>query len=190
MGRAILGALEYAKTQGYLQDVQGWIRGLPTETKLAFEQRIRASAWYPYSAYVALLDTLDPELDPSDPAAAYPGAVDFGLHALGRDATGVLRILSVFSSVEGLVHRGFGSWGNFLWNRHCDTGTVFLAETGDKMATMGLRAFPDISPAHCHLTIGYLQAMGQAVGAADIRMTKIRCVHRGDDSCQYRGEWS
>lgn len=158
---------------------------LPAELRQTFGDRLRPAAWYPYAAYAGLLETIDswPGTDQADALAA------FGHWGLQRDAGNVLKILSVFSSVDALVRRGFSSWGGFLWGRHCDTGEVFLAESGERTATMGLRHFPNISPAHCRMTRGYLEAMGQAVGARSLRMLKTQCVHRGDEFCAYRGEW-
>ena len=185
-GRALLGALQYAKVLGGEDGPGALLSRLSAEDRQSFSRPLRASAWYPYSAYSGLLLSIDkwPDHDSSNPMR------DFGRWALQRDAGTVLKILRVFSSVEGLVHRGFGAWGAFLWNRHCDRGQVFLADSGDHTATMGLRDFSDISPAHCRLTCGYLEGMGQAVGADAIRVTQTLCVHRGDAHCEYRGEWS
>ncbi|MEM7352560.1 MAG: hypothetical protein AAF657_17300 [Acidobacteriota bacterium] len=184
-GRALLGALKYAKVLGGEDGPSALISRLPTEELQLFSRPLRASAWYPYSIYGGLLRSIDgwPTTESDDPMRA------FGRWGLQRDAGTVLRILSVFSSVEGLVQRGFGAWGAFLWNRHCNQGEVFLADSGEGTATMGLRGFPAIAKAHCRLTCGYLEAMGKAVGAHSIRMTHTLCVHRGDPHCEYRGEW-
>jgi len=47
---------------------------------------------------------------------------------------------------------------------------VFLAGSGPKTGTMGLRGFPGISPAHCWMISGYLEAMGRSIGASSLRM--------------------
>ena len=185
-GRALLGGIKYSKVLAGADGPGAIIANLSEEDRRIFGRTIRSSGWYPYSAYVGLLETIKVWPDQghdSDPL------LDFGSWALNRDAGSVLKILSVFSSVEGLVHRGFGSWGGFLWRRHCDTGEVFLVDSGPKTGTMGLRGFPDISPAHCWMISGYLEAMGRAIGASSLRMKKTRCVHRGDPCCAYRGEW-
>lgn len=184
-GRALLGVLKYSKHLGGADGPNALIAQLPAADRTSFAKSLRAAGWYPYTAYTGLLSAIDhwPDHESSD------AMFDFGRWGLNRDAGTVLRILKVFSSVEGLVHRGFGSWGSFLWSRHCDSGEVFLADSGAKTGTMGLRGFPGISPLHCRLNCGYLQAMGQAVGAHLIRVTQARCVHRGDAHCEYRADW-
>ncbi len=185
-GRALLGAIKYSKVLAGADGPGALFSNLTEGDRQLFAKTIRSGAWYPYSAYAGMLETIK----------AWPGLegdsdslLDFGRWALKHDAGSVLKILSVFSSVEGLVHRGFGSWGGFLWSRHCDAGEVFLADSGPKTGTMGLRNFPDISPAHCWMISGYLEAMGRIIGASALRMRKTRCVHRGDQCCEYRGEW-
>ena len=184
-GRALLGVLKYSKVLAGADGPGALVSNLAVDDRRVVANTIRGGRWYPYSVYAGLLETIKvfPGLGDSDPL------LDFGCWALTRDVGTVLKILSVFSSVEGLVHRGFGSWGGFLWSLHCNTGEVFLADSGLKTGTMGLRGFPDISPAHCWMISGYLEAMGRATGASSLRMEKTRCVHRNDPCCEYRGQW-
>ncbi len=184
-GRALLGVLKYSKVLAGADGPGALIANLAESDRRVLVKTIRSRGWYPYSAYAGMLETIKvwPGLEHSDPL------LDFGRWGLAHDAGSVLKILSVFSSVEGLVHRGFGSWGSFLWGRHCDTGEVFLADSGPKTGTMGLRGFPTISPAHCWMISGYLEAMGRSSGAPTLRMEKTRCIHRNDSCCEYRGEW-
>lgn len=184
-GRALLGVIKYSKVLAGADGPGALLSTLAEGERRIFVKPIRGGRWYPYRVYRKLLETIKvwPGLGDSDPL------LDFGRWALAHDAGTVLKILSVFTSVDGLVHRGFGSWGSFLWSRHCDAGEVFLADSGPGTGTMGLRGFPGISPAHCWMISGYLEAMGRMAGAPLLRMEKTRCVHRGDPWCEYRGEW-
>ncbi len=184
-GRALLGVIKYSKVLAGPDGPGVLVSNLAEHDRVVLASTIRGRKWYPYSVYAGMLETIKiwPDLGDSDPL------LDFAYWGLERDAGSVLKILSVFSSVEGLVHRGFGSWGSFLWSRHCDVGEVFLADSGPKTGTMGLRGFPEISAAHCWLVSGYLEAMGRIIGATSLRMEKTHCVHRGDAHCEYRGDW-
>lgn len=185
-GRAILGVLSFLKSQPGANFLQATIDQLPDTTRSVFDRPIKASAWYAYDVYTALLAATDRHVAPAPDRDLM---AEVGFFGLGRDTRNVLQILRVFASVEGLVHRGFGSWGNYLWSRHCSSGTVVLADHGTKWATMGLEGFPEIAPAHCGLIRGYLEEMGRAVGATGIAMTEVECVHRGDARCAFRGAW-
>lgn len=184
-GRALLGILKYLKETGHGAEIPAILTAMPADARTIFDQPIRASSWYPYPTYDALLVALDQLLGAGDLGSL---AV-VGRYSLRKDASNILAILRVFASVEALVHRGFGSWGSYLWSRHCSRGNVSLGEHGPGYATMKLSDFPDISRAHCRLNVGYLEEMGRAVGASPISMTEVRCVHQGDPVCEYLGDW-
>lgn len=184
-GRSIRGVLRYVKRSGHPGGIPALLRHLPDAIRPAFAEPIRSFTWYPYPVYSGLLETVDREMGAGD--LSLMEAV--GAFSLRADAGTTLKILGVFSSVDALVHRGFSSWGPYLWRHHCDRGSVTLIDSAQGTATMGLEEFPDIAAAHCRLNVGYLAEMGRAVGAADIRMIKTECVHRGDARCAYRGEW-
>lgn len=168
-GWAIRGLLRHVKlTAADRGGIPALIEASSEPVRTALAQTIRASRWYPYGLYASLLRSFDETFGDRN----FGAAVDLGRATLGRDASGVLKILNVFTSVDALVHRGFGAWGNFVWSRHCNRGTPFLVESGLRTATMGLRDFPEIAPEHCHLTTGYLEAMGVAAGGEDMAMER------------------
>ncbi len=184
-GRSIRGVLRYVKLSEFKGGIPALLEHLPSAVRPSFNQPIRAFSWYPYVIYSTLLETVDREMGDGNLSLLE----DVGRFSLRADASTTLKILKVFSSVDTLVHRGFSSWGPYLWRHHCDEGSVTLLESSRGTATMGLEEFPNVAPAHCRVNLGYLEEMGRAVGAASIRMTKTECVHRGDSRCAYRGEW-
>ncbi len=184
-GRALLGILKYLKETSRGAEIPAILASLPSEAKAVFDQPLRASSWYPYVAYEAMLVALDQRFGSGD----FESLADLGRYSLRKDANNILTILRVFASVEALVHRGFGSWGGYLWSRHCSRGNVSLGDHGPGYATMKLSGFPDVARAHCRLNVAYLEEMGRAVGASQITMSEVRCVHRGDSACEFLGDW-
>lgn len=180
-GRSVRGLLRFAKEYGYPGGVPALVAALPKESQEVLRETIRTGEWLPYRVYPDLLRALT--------AFDARAMQAIGHQSLRWDAASILKILSVFSSVDALVTRGFGAWGRFLWSRHCDGGDVFLLDHAPGTATMGLRNFPDIDPIHCQLTVEYLSEMALAVGAKNVRVEQTRCVHRGDEVCEFRGSW-
>jgi hypothetical protein len=180
-GRTILGLFRFVKSEAFSGELPEVLAKLSGTSREVLWQPVRKSAWYDYRIYRELLEVLE---------ETSPGAVrTCGAVTLRWDTASILKILRVFSSVDALVTRGFGSWGSFLWQRHCDAGRVFLMGHGPGTASMGLAEFPDISPHHCTLNLGYLEEMARAVGAWNIEVEHTRCVHRGDAVCEYLGRW-
>jgi hypothetical protein len=180
-GRAILGLFRFVKSDAFPGDLSALLAQLPATTREVLFRPVQKAAWYDYTIYRDLLAGLE---------AMAPGAArQCGAVTLRWDAASILKILRVFSSVDALVTRGFGSWGSFLWSRHCDGGRVYLVDHGPGTAAMGVADFPDIAPLHCSISVGYLEEMGRLVGAEDIQVEHSRCVHRGDPLCEFRGVW-
>jgi hypothetical protein len=180
-GRSFLGVFRFVQGEDFAGDLTHVLSEVDGETVALLRQRIRKSDWYPYKPYVELLRAME---------ALQPGSVEeCAAVSLRRDVASILQILRVFSSVDALVTRGFGSWGSFLWNRHCDQGRVFLTDRGPETAAMGVEGFPEIDPLHCRVVRAYLREMGRCVGAPEILVDEVCCVHRGDRLCEFRGRW-
>ena len=180
-GRSLLGLFRFVKSDAFPGDLPDLLASLSPHSRAALRKPVHKAQWYEYPVFCELLNALE---------ETAPGSVRAcGSMALKLDTMSILRILRIFASVDSLVSQGFGSWGSFLWSRHCDTGRVFLVDHGRGTAAMGLEGFPDIAVHHCDLNCAYLEEMGRAVGALDIRVEETHCVRRGDARCEFRGFW-
>ena len=179
-GTALRGLLRHAKEGGHPGGVAGLVAQLPDSSRAVFDRRILASNWYPYEVYADLLNGF---VGSARDRTAY-------LHQLGRllakqDAGSTLKVVALFGSVERLLQRAA-----IFWSRHCDTGTFDTVEPQPgSRATVVLRDFPGISPLHCTLMTGWIEGIAEAAGATRAHAEKVRCVHRGDAWCEYRGTW-
>jgi hypothetical protein len=179
-GTALRGLLKHAKEGGHPGGIAGAVGELPTATRAIFGQKVLASAWYPYEAYADLLEVLAGRTHES---AAH-------LRELGRwlamqDAGTTFKVVALFASVETMLQRA-----SLFWARHCDTGTFETIDVQKGSGAGVLRDFPDVSPLHCTLMTGWIEGMGEAAGATKATVEKVRCVHRGDTWCEYRGVWA
>ena len=94
-------------------------------------------------------------------------------------------IYSGASSVERLLKDAAP-----LWRLYCDTGAFETPEVAPGRLRAALLGFPDISSLHCHLLVGWIEGMGLSTGARSSTVEQTRCVHRGDDCCEYTCRWS
>jgi hypothetical protein len=179
-GFALRGLLRSIKDNGWsIGDV---IAALPEAEKPAFAKPVIVSNWYPYSAFVALVRTLE---------ARHGEGPDFalsrklGLQSAARDLGTTFRIISAMASVDFLLKRG-----QVFWGQYCDRGRMVLEAPRPLSFLARMEGFPEIDPAHCRLIEGWLEGLGDALGAVGMTCRQARCVHRGDPACEYLGEWT
>ena len=179
-GFAIRGALRYVKHRGGAGAVREILAGLPSASAEVFEKKIRHASWYPYTAYSELLAAIDRDLGRGDHSLMR----DIGLFAARHEGDAPFEFLTRLASIEGLL----GSTV-VVWQNYCDTGRFEASELGPGVAIGALHGFPEISIDHCHLLAGWISGIGRAAGAREGKVRKSKCVHRGDDCCEYSCRW-
>jgi hypothetical protein len=179
-GFALRGLLRSVKDNGW--SIPAVIAALPAAAKASFAKPVISSAWYPYADFAALALTIER-------LHGAPG--DFTLcRRLGRDGAArdlgaTFRIISAMASVEFLLKRG-----QVFWAQYCDRGRMVLEAPAPLGFLARIEEFPEIDAAHCRLVEGWLEGLGEALGAAGMTCRQTRCVHRGDPRCEYEGRWT
>jgi hypothetical protein len=179
-GTSIRGLLKYAKDNDYPGGAQGLVAGLPQALAEDFRRPILSTGWYPYDAFATLLHRLDEELGSGDGALA----PEIGHWAAARDAGTIFKMVAIFASAEKIM-----SMTPFFWSRYCDTGSFKTLHVEPGRGAAQLRDFPAVDPLHCRLLEGWITGIGEASGAENAEATQTRCVHRGDDCCEYTALW-
>lgn len=180
-GAAFLGTIKFVKAKGFPGGLEALLADLPAPVRSVFDERIQSLRWYPYEAYAGLLEGVDRKMGRGD-LALMP---ELGRYGAEEDVRGLLKaMVTLFSPERGLTQAGY------FWSKHCDAGVFAATDIAPGRATAELRDFPDVSPAHCHLLVGWLDGIGIALGARDGGVEKSACVHRGDPVCRYRMSWS
>lgn len=179
-GGALRGSLKFIKTSGFPGGIPAALERVPASVRGVFDRPILASDWYPYEAYVALLDVireghgLDPE----------PAMRTLGRFAARQDIAGVFKIISVFASVERILQSA-----STFWSRYCDSGSFDIVEIDAGYGVGRVHSFPDIAEAHEHSLAGWIEGMGLAAKAKEVNVELTRAVHRGDDLTEYTMRW-
>ena len=179
-GFALRGLLRSVKDNGW--SIPEVVAALPAEVKPSFDKPVISSAWYPYAAFVALARTI--EQRHGNPAA-FSLCRQLGRSSAARDIGATFRIMSAMSSVEFLLKRG-----QVFWGQYCDRGRMVLESPGPRSFRAWIEDFPGMDAAHCRLVEGWLEGVGEALGALGMTCRQSQCVQRGDARCEYVGEWT
>ena len=185
-GSALLGLLSWIGEHVGREARARLVADVDDPSADVFRAPIRAGRWYPYDAYTELLRRLEERLISTGSAHTLR---DAGRWTGKRDLGGILKIVSVFTTPQAVVVRGFGSWGASYWSNFCDAGTVRLVSHHPHGATVALEQWSSVSRQHCVLMEGWWEAMAEAAGARDVEVHQSCCVHRGDDRCEFVGTW-
>jgi len=177
-GFAIRGLLKSVKESG--GSIPAVLAVLPDAERATFDRSIVASEWYPYAAFVGLVRAIDGILGKGDLAYAR----ELGRAAAARDLGGTFRIISAVASPKFLIERG-----HMFWGKYCDTGRLSLSASREQFFVARLEGFPEIDRAHCLVIEGWLEGLGHALGAVGMASRQVRCVHRGDPTCEFEGSW-
>lgn len=180
-GFAIRGLLKYIKESDHPGGIPAVLARLPPDARPSFEEPIDTRRWYPYAAYAGLLQAVELALGAGDPDHHRK----LGLYAAEQDVNTLFKIIAVFSSVEKLLQRSV-----VIWRRYCDTGAFVTQDVTATSGTGILRDVPDVAPQHCAMLLGWVEGMAKAAGAKSVTVEKVKCVHRGDGHCEYRGRWT
>ena len=177
-GFALRGLLKSVKESG--GSIPAVLAALPEAERAFFARPIVTSEWYPYSAFAALVRAIDGIQGKGDLVHARA----LGRAAAVRDLGTTFRIISAVASPKFLIERG-----HMFWSKYCDAGSLRLDASGERFFKARLEGFPEIDQAHCVLIEGWLEGLGDALGAIGMASRQVRCVHRGDADCEFEGSW-
>ena len=177
-GFAIRGLLKSVKESG--ASIPAVLAALRDAERASFDRPIVSSEWYPYAAFVGLVRAIDRIQGKGDLLHAR----ELGRAAAARDLGGTFRIISAVASPRFLIERG-----HMFWTKYCDTGRLVLQASKERFFSGRLEDFAEIDSAHCLLIEGWLEGLGQALGAVGMASRQVRCVHRGDAACEFEGSW-
>jgi predicted hydrocarbon binding protein len=178
-GFAIRGLLRYAK-----QTLPGGIPSLldslePTDKEL-FSDSVLSTSWYSYRTFTALIDGLI-RAKGGSPTKMF----EVGEFSGTQDAGTIFRIVMTLSSVKRVI----GACPRF-WKRYSTAGDFELLSIEDGKVDVALVGFPEIHLGHCELAAGWMKGLGESAGAKNAAVKQTRCVHRGDQRCEFVATWS
>ncbi|MBC2710416.1 MAG: PAS domain S-box protein [Desulfosarcina sp.] len=119
----------------------------------------------------------------ADPKISYK----VGQHALYMKSTGTIMQYGLQFITPGAMYKAVDRIYS-KWSRgHLSKTTI----TGKGRAEVTVSAMPGVRdlPFQCENRLGIFEAIGKVVTGLPARVTHPKCMHRGDDACQYLIAW-
>lgn len=153
---------------------------LSPEDRRVVDGVILPSEWYPFSAFVHVVENID----------ALFGKGDLALvpEVAGWSANENLPTLYRFFYRVGSVPFVLGMAAR-LWRMHYDAGELTVdARTGG--ARLSIVDWPEPAHVHCLSVQGWAARSAELSGAADVKAEHGPCRARGGDACWFDLSWS
>ena len=157
------------------------LAGLSPEAQAALSGTVLPSGWYEFSHLLELMKKAELLLPRGEKSLAW----EMGRYSAESGLKTVYKIFFKVADVSFILKKTSQVFSNYY-----DRGTMETVSTTDRSASLILRGFDQPSLHFCDRLLGWMERTVEMTGAKNVRMTHPRCVVRGDDHCEYRGDWS
>ena len=177
-GTALGARLRYVKERAGDGGYRRLLDALSPATRALVDERILASGWYPFAAFIDLCEVIDRQLGKGDLALCD----ELGRYGCDANLPTLYKIFFRLADVLYIVHRAAAAW-----RVNYDQGSMIVIDEGDHVVTMRMQV-PTPHRAHCLSVRGWIVRAGELSGAQDVRVTES-CRLRGDPHCQFELRW-
>jgi len=139
--------------------------------------------WYPVSCMREIFDAVAAEFCPRYPDAL----VDYGRFAAEKSVKGFLRYLTRFLSMNQLIKRMGAFWKQYHKGGSLTAGEV-TEENGRRKVLVTVQS-SELGTNACQVIHGYLHGVIPLTNVSNIKIEKLTCVHKGNDSCSWLVSW-
>ena len=178
-GTAVVASVRYVRERFGEAALRRVLGPLPTDERLVLEGGILASSWYPMPLFLHFMQEVERQLATQE------------LHVIRRmgqasaeyGIKGVYKVFFKLGSPEFIIGRAARVFGSYY-----DTGRIVVAESRAGRAVLDLSGFEG-APQFCERILGWMEKTVEMAGAKNLRSGHPRCVHRGDSTCRFLGDW-
>ena len=183
-GMALLGPLKQLRAQFGAEAVAAALPGWGPELAAACASRVNKTDWYPYVAFVQLLEGAEREFGTGDLSLVST----LGEAAARTDLSGgAFSILRVLASPRHLI-----SSCERVWPRYYDRAGRMIAIAREPEETvLRILDFPSMARAHCRMMEGWMiSAMAQLGAKVLPGGRETQCVRDGGPYHEFRCQWT
>ena len=178
-GTAVVASVRYVRERFGDEALARVLERLPAEESRVLGGGILASAWYPMPLFLDFMQEVERQLAAQEPQV---------IRRMGRASaeygiTGVYKIFFKLGSPEFIIGRAARVFGSYY-----DTGEIVVVESRAGRAVLDLGGFAG-APQFCERILGWMEKTVEMAGAKKLRSDHPHCVHRGDASCRFVGDW-
>ncbi len=156
-----------------------WDRALAVlspEVRAALQDGVLVSSWYPISAYIEMLCTVDRMFGKGDLALCR----DMGRYSAQVALSGVYKSFNREKDVN-FVNR----MTPMIWKQYYDSGEMTTESGGRGRAIIRIRNFAEPHAELCLGTLGWLEGANKTWGIEDVKVEEVTCQARGEESCAF-----
>jgi hypothetical protein len=144
---------------------------------------IRKLAWYPYKAYVEMLEAIDRKLGRGD---THYGR-ELGSAAGDRDLGTIFRIYVALASPERLIRSCTRVWEGYYRN----AGRMVAEAWEPDHTQLRIYDFPQMAPIHCRLLEGWMIKTMATIGFQVLPgASETACCTSGGDFHEFTAQWT
>jgi hypothetical protein len=153
------------------------------QCRAAMAQPIRKLAWYPYRAYVELLESIDRRLGRGDGQYGR----ELGMYAGDRDLGTIFRIYVALASPERLIRSCARVWEGYY--RHA--GRMEAVAWEPEETVLRIYDFKAMAPIHCRLMEGWMIKTMATIGCkVQPGSRESACTSAGDEYHEFSARWT
>ncbi|HEY2747706.1 MAG TPA: hypothetical protein VGL86_23955 [Polyangia bacterium] len=177
-GSVLRARLRYVEERGGEDGHRRFIDALAPSTRAIVDERILASGWYPFAAFIDICEVIDRQLGAGDLALCD----ELGRYGCDANLPTLYKIFFRMADVLYIVRRAAAAW-----RVNYDEGSMTVVGEGDHEVTLRMEV-PAPHRAHCLSVRGWIVRAGELSGAKDVRVDE-RCRLNGAPHCQFELRW-
>lgn len=180
-GTAVSASVAYLKERLGPEAFAQVVEGLSPEAQKTLGGTVLPSGWYEFSNLLELMVAAEKRL----PRGAKPLAWEMGRYSAESGLKTVYKIFFKVADVGFILKKASQVFSNYY-----DSGKMETVKNEGKSATLVLTDFDQPNHHFCDRLLGWMERTVELTGAREVRMTHPKCRMRGDDRCEYRGDWT
>lgn len=180
-GTAVSASVVYLKGRLGQEAFDQTLDGLSPEARATLSGTVLSSGWYEFSHLLEMMVAAERRL----PRGAKPLAWEMGRYSAESGLKTVYKIFFKVADVSFILKKASQVFSNYY-----DSGHMETVKNEGKSATLVLTGFDQPSIHFCDRLMGWMERTVELTGAREVKMTHPKCRVRGDDRCEYRGDWS
>lgn len=179
-GTVFISTVRFLKESFGEEGLQKVIARLAPDERQRMGAPILASAWYPVSLLLHIIQASRDEFGASVPDLC----IKMGRASADYSLTTVYSMVFKVSSPQWIISRASAVFASYY-----DTGKMSVSENGKGSATLVITDFADPAPELCERIAGWCGRVLEHCGAHSVRIDHIQCRCRGGKTCQYKASW-
>ncbi|MCI4398120.1 MAG: hypothetical protein JHC34_04695 [Acidobacteria bacterium] len=157
------------------------IEGLGAERSALLKGPVLQGNWYPVDLLIKLVTAAEGKV-------AVPGgrtlAWELGRYSADTGLKGIYKVFFKMADISFILKRAPGVWASYY-----DSGMMQVLVAEPNKAIMRIAGFDQPSAILCDRVLGWMERTVEMSGGKRVVMSHPACAARGDDFCEYRGEW-